>query len=89
MLVGYARCSTDDQDLTAQRDDLKALGVTAKRIYVDTASPGPTATGPASAKPLPPVEPATPSSSPSSTDSPDLYPTHATSSTNSPAARSN
>jgi DNA invertase Pin-like site-specific DNA recombinase len=26
MLVGYARCSTDAQDLTAQRDALTALG---------------------------------------------------------------
>jgi len=26
MLVGYARCSTDQQDLTAQRDALTALG---------------------------------------------------------------
>jgi DNA invertase Pin-like site-specific DNA recombinase len=35
MLIGYARCSTDNQDLTAQRDGLAALGVKAKRIYVD------------------------------------------------------
>jgi DNA invertase Pin-like site-specific DNA recombinase len=35
MLIGYARCSTDDQDLTAQRDGLAALGVKAKRVYVD------------------------------------------------------
>ncbi len=35
LLVGYARCSTDTQDLTAQRDGLAALGVAAERIYVD------------------------------------------------------
>lgn len=35
MMVGYARCSTDDQDLTAQRNALIALGVEPKRIYVD------------------------------------------------------
>ncbi len=35
MLIGYARCSTDDQDLTAQRDGLSALGVKPKRLYVD------------------------------------------------------
>jgi hypothetical protein len=34
-LVGYARCSTDQQDLTAQRDALLGLGVEADRIYVD------------------------------------------------------
>jgi DNA invertase Pin-like site-specific DNA recombinase len=33
--VGYCRCSTDQQDLTAQRDALIALGVTPERIYVD------------------------------------------------------
>ena len=35
LLVGDARCSTDQQDLTAQRDALLALGVEAERIYVD------------------------------------------------------
>ncbi len=34
-LVGYARCSTDRQDLTAQRDALIAQGVSPDRIYVD------------------------------------------------------
>src|SRR3954454_4901303 len=35
LLVGYARCSTDQQDLTAQCDGLRGLGVEAERIYVD------------------------------------------------------
>jgi DNA invertase Pin-like site-specific DNA recombinase len=35
MLIGYARCSTDEQDLTAQRGALAGLGVSSKRIYVD------------------------------------------------------
>jgi len=35
LLVGYARCSTDQQGLTAQRDALLGLGVEAERIYVD------------------------------------------------------
>jgi len=35
LLVGYARVSTDQQDLTSQRDGLAALGVAANRIYVD------------------------------------------------------
>lgn len=35
MLIGYARCSTDTQDLTAQRNALTALGVTPDRLYTD------------------------------------------------------
>ncbi len=33
--VGYARCSTDKQDLTAQREALIALGVNPERLYTD------------------------------------------------------
>ncbi|WP_313137810.1 recombinase family protein [Paracoccus jeotgali] len=33
--IGYARCSTDKQDLAAQRQALLALGVAEDRIYVD------------------------------------------------------
>ena len=32
-LIGYARCSTDDQDLTAQVQALERLGVTPDRIH--------------------------------------------------------
>ena len=34
-LVGYARCSTDKQDLAAQRTALEGLGVAPDRIYTD------------------------------------------------------
>jgi DNA invertase Pin-like site-specific DNA recombinase len=33
--IGYARCSTDKQDLSAQRNALIELGVAADRIYTD------------------------------------------------------
>jgi DNA invertase Pin-like site-specific DNA recombinase len=33
--IGYARCSTDKQDLAAQRAVLEELGVTPDRIYTD------------------------------------------------------
>ena len=34
LLIGYARCSTDQQDLTAQRNGLATLGVALNRVYV-------------------------------------------------------
>ncbi len=34
-LIGYARCSTDKQDLTAQKKSLLDLGVAEDRIYTD------------------------------------------------------
>jgi len=67
LLVGYARCSTDQQDLTAQRDALLGLGVETERIYVDHGLTGTTANGLGYARHSPPAEPVTPSLSPSST----------------------
>jgi DNA invertase Pin-like site-specific DNA recombinase len=37
-LFGYARVSTDDQDLTVQREALKAAGVSSRLIFKETAS---------------------------------------------------
>ena len=34
-LIGYARCSTDKQDLAAQKAALEKLGVVPERIYTD------------------------------------------------------
>lgn len=35
ILIGYARCSTDKQDLAVQKQELLRLGVSADRIYTD------------------------------------------------------
>ncbi len=35
MLIGHGRCSTNSQDLTAQRNALSAAGVDPDAIYVD------------------------------------------------------
>jgi DNA invertase Pin-like site-specific DNA recombinase len=35
VLVGYARCSTDKEDLAAQRQTLRGLGVGDDRVYLD------------------------------------------------------
>src|SRR5512132_1832868 len=40
--VGYARCSTDHQDLAAQQAMLQALGVAPERIYMDRGLTGTT-----------------------------------------------
>jgi DNA invertase Pin-like site-specific DNA recombinase len=42
ILIGYARCSTDKQDLAAQRVMLEELGVTPDRIYTDRGLTGTT-----------------------------------------------
>lgn len=38
MLIGYARVSTQQQDLAAQVDGLERLGVERQRIYTEKAS---------------------------------------------------
>lgn len=40
MLIGYARVSTDAQDLTVQRNALTGLGVAPERVYVDQGRSG-------------------------------------------------
>jgi DNA invertase Pin-like site-specific DNA recombinase len=45
-LIGYARCSTVLQDLTAQRQALAALGVPDDRIYLDKGLTGTSRTRP-------------------------------------------
>ncbi|AMW35764.1 recombinase family protein [Haematospirillum jordaniae] len=44
--IGYARCSTDKQDLAAQRHALVELGVAPDRIYTDQGLTGRTRTRP-------------------------------------------
>jgi DNA invertase Pin-like site-specific DNA recombinase len=60
LLVGYARVSTEQQDLTAQRNGLHALGVDDDRIYVDHGLTGTNRDRPVCDSRWPPVEPGTP-----------------------------
>lgn len=46
VLIGYARCSTDKQDLAVQRETLLNLGIAAERIYTDKGFTGTTRTRP-------------------------------------------
>ena len=46
-LIGYARCSTDRQDLAAQRQERLELGVAEDRIYTDHGLTGTNRTDPA------------------------------------------
>jgi len=57
LLVGYARCSTDQQDLIAQPDALLGLGVEAERIYVNHGLTGTNRERPGCARRWPPVGP--------------------------------
>ena len=44
-MIGYARCSTDKQDLTAQKGILAGMGIAPDRISPTTAIPGRTERG--------------------------------------------
>jgi DNA invertase Pin-like site-specific DNA recombinase len=52
ILIGYARVSTDAQDLTAQHNALTALGVAPERVYVDQGRSGSNRDRPGLAKAL-------------------------------------
>ena len=59
--IGYARCSTDSQDLDVQCAALIDLGVAEDRIYTVSASRARTARGPVWRRPLQQSAQATPS----------------------------
>jgi len=54
--VGYARCSTNEQDLTAQIEQLVFLGVERERIYVDRGMTGTRRERPRTPDPPPPCK---------------------------------
>ena len=59
-LIGYARCSTDRQDLDAQHQALPELGVAEDRIYTDHGLTGTTRARPGLDQALAAVRQATP-----------------------------
>jgi DNA invertase Pin-like site-specific DNA recombinase len=58
-VIGYARCSTILQDLTAQREALATLGVPDERTYLDKGLTGTSRTVPVSTRLSPRYAPAT------------------------------
>lgn len=60
LLIGCAGCSTEQPDLTAQRDGLLGLGVDPHRVYVDHQLTGTSETGPDCARRSRPAVRATP-----------------------------
>lgn len=78
-MVGYARCSTVMQDLTAQREILAGLGVPEDRIYLGKGLTGTSRPALASTMSSRPCAAGTPWWSPSSTGSPARSPTPVTS----------
>ena len=85
-LIGYARCSTDEQDLTAQRQALHALGVAPDRVYIDHGISGTKRERPGLDQALVGVPRETRSSFRSSTGLLDPFPMLATSATRLPSA---
>jgi hypothetical protein len=85
-LIGYARCSLDKQDLTAQSEILLGLGVAEGRIHLDHGLTGTNRDRPGLDQALAGSGPATPSSYRSSTGSPARCLTPVTSATPSPSA---
>jgi hypothetical protein len=86
VLIGYARCSTDKQDLAAHRHTLHELGVSDDRVYLDHGMTGRNRKRPVSNKHSPPCARATRSWYQSSTGSRAQSPTPERSATRSPPA---
>ena len=82
-LIGYARCSTDKQDVEAQRQTLLGLGVAGERIYLDRGLTGTNRRRPGLDQALAAVRSGDTLVVPSSTGSPAPCPTPATSATRS------
>ncbi len=87
-LIGYARCSTDIQDLTARRDRLRELGVAGDRIYLDHGLTGTSRKRPGFDQALAAVREGDTLVVPNSTAWPGQCPTPAASVTTSPPAAS-
>jgi len=84
LLIGYARVSTNEQDLTAQQNALERLGVSPSLIYCDHGLTGTNRAGRDCAKLSQHAEAATPWSLQSSTGLPDHCGMRATSWMSSP-----